>query len=132
MAVAQEARFVSRYAAEDAVTGTETIVLLAIGRGLLEPDAPMTQRTLERASLPAVERYANDEPLSLAEFAYLVATYFEIQPSLMGRLFPGPRYSIRDLRSERIIFYEADAATPVPGEVALRVIGRAVRWRGSR
>lgn len=124
----QSAEFVESYATLDAVTGDQTVFLLGIAVGRLEPDARFDDGTIERAAIRSVEPYATAAPLNLSEFAFLLSEYFEIRPSMMGRLFPGPRYALRDLRTERVLFYEADAAAPVPGEVALRTIRRALAW----
>lgn len=122
----QSASFVEAYAQSEAVEGDQTVFLLGIAVGRLEPDAQFNAAAVERATIRSVELYAASEQLTLSEFSFLLAEYFEIRPSMMGRLFPGPRYALRDLRSERVLFYEADAAAPVPGDVALRTIRRAL------
>ncbi len=125
---AQSAVFVEAYAQSEAIRGDQTVFLLGIAIGRLEPDAQYSDAAVERAAIRSTEQYAAGEPLTLSEFAYLLSEYFEIRPSMMGRLFPGPRYALRDMRAERVLFYEADAAAPVPGDVALRTMRRALAW----
>ncbi|MFW6212344.1 MAG: hypothetical protein ACOC8L_05545 [Spirochaetota bacterium] len=127
----QSAAFVESYADSEAVAGDQTIFLLGIAVGRLEPDARFDESTVQRAAVRSTLAYAVPAPLTLAEFAFLLSEYFEIRPSMMGRLFPGPRYALRDLRTERVIFYEADATAPVPGDVALRTIRRAMTWEAA-
>lgn len=131
-AVAQQASFTASYAASDAVTGERTIYLLGIAVGRLEPGTPFSAAAVEQALVRGAETYATGAPLALGEFAYLLSNYFQIEPGMMGRLFPGPRYALRDLRRERIILLEADASSPVPGDVALRTIRRALAWGENR
>lgn len=129
---AQEGQFVDSYSSSEAVDGSRTVYLLAIGAGTLEPTTPYSADAVERATLAGLERYAAEKPISLSELAFLVSRYFDIRPGLMGRLFPGPRYALRDLRREDIVLYDVDAAAPVPGAVALRTIRRGARWESSR
>lgn len=128
LAFAQRASFTASYAASRQITGDQTIYLLGIAVGRLDPGAAFDESAVEQAMIRGVEEYATDNALSLGEFAFLLSSYFEIEPGMMGRLFPGPRYALRDLRRERIILYEADASAPVPGDVALRTIRRALEW----
>jgi hypothetical protein len=130
-ALAQQASFVQAYADSESVTGTQTIYLLGIATGRLEPTAPFSEDSIARATIREAQEYATAQTLSLSEFAFLLATYFTIEPGMMGRLFPGPRYALRDLRREQIILYEADASSPVPGDVALRTLRRALDWEVS-
>jgi len=129
---AQEGQFVDSYATSEAVDGSRTVFLLAIGAGTLEPTTPYSAAAVEQATLTGLEQYATEKPISLSELAFLVSRYFDIRPGLMGRLFPSPRYALRDLRREKIVLYDVDAAAPVPGAVALRTIGRGARWESSR
>lgn len=131
-AFAQRADFVERYASRDAVPGDETVFLLALATGRLPADARFTAEAVDQATIPDARALATSAPLTLGELSFLIARYLEVQPGLMGRLLPGPRYALRDLRNERIVLYEANAGAPVPGEVALRTIRRAVVWSAER
>jgi hypothetical protein len=128
---AQSASFVETYAEAPAIGGAETLYLLGVAIGRLEPDDPFTEANVTRAAIRGTEEYVERE-LTLHEFAFLVAEYFVVRPSMMGRLFPSPRYALRDLRSERILLYDADALARVPGDVALRTIRRALEWEAQK
>lgn len=129
---AQSADFVANYAARERVRGDETVFLLAIATGMIPADAAFTPESVASATLPVAGRFASDQPLSLAGLAYLITRYLDIRSGLMGRLLPGPRYALRDLRHERIVLYEANPQAPVPGGVALRTIRRAIEWSTER
>lgn len=129
--VAQEAAFVARYAESESVTGVETAYLLSIATGLASPGDPFDAQTVQESAPQRVRDLVTQDPLTLGEFSFLLTTYFEITDGLMGRLFPGPRYALRDLRRERVLFFRADAGSPVPGETALRTIRRAAALEAS-
>jgi hypothetical protein len=97
--------------------------------GILPPEAPL-EAALEPKSRKALgwsERPAEDA-LTVAEFSYLVMQGFDIPGGLMYRLFPGPRYAVRELRFRRILTERVDAGEPIRGVQALRVIGNAAEW----
>ena len=125
-ATAQDAAFVQEYAASEAVDGPGTVYLLAIASGLLEPSTSYTAESIADATVDDAARFADGSQLSVAQFSYLVSIYLDTPRGLMGTLFPGPRYAVRDLRREEILLFADDAGAPMPGEAALRTIRRAL------
>jgi len=73
-----------------------------------------------------------DEPLTVAEFSYLVVEGFNIPAGLMYRVAPSPRYAVRELRFRRILLDRVDATDDIAGVQALRIIGNAIEWEGGR
>ena len=128
-AMGQQARFVDEYAQQPRVDGAETIYLLAVATGELDVTTPFSLDVAEQAAGERTRHLADRDTLTLSELAFLISSHLDIRTGLMNTLFPGPRYALRDLRRERVILYDVDAASPVPGEVALRTIRRALEWR---
>jgi hypothetical protein len=73
-----------------------------------------------------------DNPLTVAEFSYLVVEAFDIPAGLMYRLVPSPRYAVRELRFRRILLDRVDATDDIAGLQALRMIGNAIEWTEGR
>ncbi|WP_010258111.1 hypothetical protein [Treponema primitia] len=56
-----------------------------------------------------------DRPIKLGELSFLIMKAFNMKGNLLYALFPGPRYSYRELQYQRIL--------PEPGDPRMRVNG---------
>ena len=66
------------------------------------------------------------DSVSLGMFAFLLQQELDLPKGLGSTIFPGPRYSLRDLKFLGIIVQKGDAASGLSGEGALRIMGRAM------
>jgi hypothetical protein len=64
--------------------------------------------------------------VTLGLFAHLVQNKLDLPKGLGSTLFPGPRYALRDLRFLKMIQGRGAPDSPVSGERALRIVGRAL------
>ncbi|WP_319477947.1 hypothetical protein [Marispirochaeta aestuarii] len=69
---------------------------------------------------------APDAEVNLGQFAHLVQRKLDLPRGLGSTLFPGPRYSLRDLKFLQMVQGRGAPDSPVSGERALRIIGRAL------
>lgn len=72
------------------------------------------------------------DTISAGEFAFLLQNQLDLPRGLLSGFFPGPRYALRDLKFLRIIQERAHPDTPISGERAMRILGRALAEREDR
>jgi hypothetical protein len=69
-------------------------------------------------------RKGPDDPITVAEYAYMLTSAFGLKGGLMYSLFPSPRYAYRELRSKMIIQGRSDPGMKIDGTTAIRLLGR--------
>lgn len=72
---------------------------------------------------------AADEAVSLGEYAHLLMQTFDLEPGILYRLKPGPRYATRRLVAARIVQGNAYSSMSLSGERSLRILARALAFR---
>jgi len=70
--------------------------------------------------------------VSTGEYAFLLQNALGLPRGFFSSLFPGPRYSFRDLKFLQIIQERSHPDTPLSGERALRILGRALAEKEDR
>jgi hypothetical protein len=73
---------------------------------------------------------AEDAPIKLGELARLIMGAFELKGSFLYRLFPGPRYALRELVYRQHISGAADPSRPVSGEDFLQILESVLNAAG--
>jgi len=71
-----------------------------------------------------------ETPVTLAQFSFMLMKAFGLRGGLMYRLFPGPRYAYRELRSVAVIQGRSDPGMAVDGSAAVRMLGRVFDVKG--
>jgi hypothetical protein len=70
-----------------------------------------------------------DRPIKLGELSQLIMKSFNIKGSFLYALFPGPRYSYRELRYERLLPDPSDPSMRVSGEQFLLLLEQVLHYQ---
>ncbi|WP_020611884.1 hypothetical protein [Sediminispirochaeta bajacaliforniensis] len=90
-------------------------------------DGNQAPATMEEALASLSGQFVDvGESISVGEFALLLQENLDLPRGLGSLVYPSPRYALRDLRFLGIIQMKAHPATPLSGEGALRILGRAL------
>lgn len=115
--------------AEERLTLGSASWMLMSGAGLIDQNATGEEALSALAGrIDGVSRTSNTE-ITLGEFSWYLMEVFEMKGGLMYRLFPGPRYALRELRFREFVQGSAYAAMPLSGERAFRILGRVLASR---
>lgn len=76
--------------------------------------------------------YQPESPITLGQYSYLITRAFDIKEGLFYRLFPGPRYAVRDLAFLGIVREHPNAGRALSGEEAVRILGNTLEWLDTR
>jgi outer membrane protein OmpA-like peptidoglycan-associated protein len=105
------------------------LVLSAAGTALPENSAGGAYRfAVDNKWLP--KKAGEAESVTLGGLSLLIMKAFNIKGGFMYTLFPGPRYSCRELTYRKIIQGRAYSTLTVSGERLLRVLSRALDYTG--
>jgi hypothetical protein len=74
--------------------------------------------------------HAPDSAVTLGDYAHLLMTAFKMQGGILYSLFPGPRYACRELAFLNIVSVDARPLRSVSGEEAVRILGKAMEYKG--
>jgi hypothetical protein len=69
-------------------------------------------------------------PITLGSLSFLVMKAMELKGGILYALFPGPRYSYRELTSRKILQGRVYSTLPVSGEQLVRILSRALAYFG--
>jgi len=115
--------------AGDQLTYGAASFLVLNGAGLISDDMSTAEAAGEMSRvLPDLVKSPNDN-VTLSEYAWMIMTVYDIPGGLLYTIFPGPRYALRELRFQEIIQDVAYPKMDVPGQRAVHILGRAVRWK---
>jgi hypothetical protein len=79
-----------------------------------------------------LKKYSSGSPITLGQYSYLITRAFDIKEGLFYRLFPGPRYAVRDLAFLGIVREHPNAGRTLSGEEAVRILGNTLEWLDTR
>ena len=87
--------------------------------------------SVEEAAAVMSEKYPStsmdwDSSVNLAHFSFMIMSAYNMKGGLMYRIFPGPRYAVRELRYKKILQGKSYSTMSLSGERALRIIGRVL------
>ena len=105
--------------------GSASYVLLT-GTGVLGDDATIQEAAGKMAQQFPDSALEWNEPVNLGHFSYMIMNAYGIGGGIMYRIFPGPRYALRELRFKKIIQERAYSTMDISGERALRIVGRVL------
>ena len=72
---------------------------------------------------------AEEEPLTLGEYSFLLMQAFELKGGVMYRILPGPRYAGRELAYLQFIKGNTSPYRTFSGEEAIGILGRLMEWK---
>ncbi len=100
-----------------------TVYLVLTASGDLEQEATVQQALdfLRERGWKIAIRPA-EEPIRLGELCFLIMTAFEQKGGLMYRLFPGPRYAVRELGNQGLIHGRIHSGRYPSGQEVLQIL----------
>jgi hypothetical protein len=101
--------------------------LAAAGRLDLATLSAAESRSRAEEELP-LRGTRRDEAVTASEFAFFVVEAFDVPTGLMYRLFPSPRYALRELRFRDLMPTELESQELIDGRSALSVLSRTRAW----
>jgi hypothetical protein len=131
-----EAELFDEIRSADAVTYRQAGLAALAAAG--EIDLESLQSTTDEAVDPLLENavplpgVAPEDAVTTSQFSYIIAEAFPIPGGAMYRVFPTPRYALRDLRFYDILPDELEAREHIDGRTALGLISRARAWVQAR
>ena len=105
------------------------LVLTASGALVQESTEQQALEALREKGWKLTVRQA-DEPISLGEYCFLLMKAFEVKGGLMYRLFPGPRYAVRELAYLRLLHGKAHSARYPSGQEVVQVLSGFLEQKG--
>jgi hypothetical protein len=133
MSTAQSNDFLDALLAEERAGYGNTVHLTLMAVNLVREDSGTRSALGVLAEQGwGIEVREYEEPIRLGEFAYLLMKAFDLSGGLMYRLFPGPRYAVRELFYLELMHGSANPFRFVTGEEVVRVVGGILRWREER
>lgn len=129
---AQSAQFMREVALAEQLTVADAVYIVGIAVGIVPIDAPFDDAAdyLARAGF-RVPATPSDSPISLGEYAFLIAQAFDVRGGLMYGFFPGPRYALRELVYLGVLEPGVHTGEPVAGDSAVTILASAMETLGS-
>ncbi|HON88620.1 MAG TPA: hypothetical protein PK025_08350 [Spirochaetales bacterium] len=128
---AQSAVFLDEILSSKQITFSQAAYLVFVGNGEYQDTVQQKVALEEALKRKWIKQTGNpDNPITVAQFAYLVMRAFGINGGLMYTLFPGPRYGFRELVYKGLIPRTIDPQAYVDGALALRIIRIAAELKG--
>ena len=110
------------------------VVYMTLSAAKLVPDTATPQEALDALQQQnwKIQILAADAPMPLGEYSFLLMKALKLSGGLFYRLFPGPRYAVRELGYLKIIPTDARPNRTLSGEEAVRILGNVMaRKEGS-
>ncbi|HZK20268.1 MAG TPA: hypothetical protein VFC68_06050, partial [Treponemataceae bacterium] len=67
-----------------------------------------------------------EEPITVAEYSFLIVNAFKIKGGILYSLFPSPRYALRELKWRGVVASSLDPDEKFDGTVALYILQNAM------
>ncbi|MFP3043921.1 hypothetical protein LQZ19_19070 [Treponema primitia] len=74
---------------------------------------------------------SGDVPIKLGELCFLIMKSFNMKGNFLYSLFPGPRYSYRELKYMRLVPEPSDPAMPVSGLQLMQITEQVLYYLGT-
>jgi hypothetical protein len=130
-AAAQSNQVIDRLLEQPRASFGASAYLVLAASGLIDAEASEQQAlaALGEKGWKLTARGA-DEPIRLGEYCYLIMEAFEVKGGLMYRIFPGPRYAVRELAYLEIVHGKAHGARLPSGQEAVQVLSSFLNRKG--
>jgi hypothetical protein len=105
--------------------------LVLAASGVLDPESTEQQALQSLGEKGWKLRAAQaDEPIRLGEFCFLIMKAFGEKGGLMYRLFPGPRYAVRELAYRGLIHGKVHSGRFPTGEEVVQILSSYLDRKG--
>ena len=130
-AFAQSNELIDRLLEQPQASFGAAAYLVLAASGALDPDAT-EQQALESLSEKGWKLRAAqaEEPIRLGEFCFLIMEAFEEKGGLMYRLFPGPRYAVRELAYRELVHGKVHSRRLPSGQEVLQILAGYLDQKG--
>jgi hypothetical protein len=130
-AAAQSNQLIDRLLEQPRASFGAAAYLVLAASGALDPEAT-EQQALEVLNekgwkLPAAQA---EDPIRLGQFCFLIMKAFDEKGGLMYRLFPGPRYAVRELAYRGLIHGKAHSRRLPSGQEVVQVLSSYLDRKG--
>ena len=112
--------------AEEKISYGSASFALLVGTGVLSEGVTVQEAAEKMAADYPDTEMEWDRAVTLDQFSYMIMTAYNMKGGLMYRLFPGPRYAVRELRHKKILQGISYSTMSLSGERAFRIIGRVL------
>ena len=120
-------------AESDQITIADALWLVGSVSSSIGPRVEIANARAELEGLsPRLPKGADDEPVTLGQFSYLIVQFFDLQGGFWYGILPGPLSSLRVLQSRGIIAQSDHAGQPVSGARAVDILRRSLFQAGAR
>jgi len=105
--------------------------LVLAASGAIGPEADLQQAMAALREKGWKLRAAQpEEPIRLGEYCFLIMKAFEEKGGLMYRLFPGPRYAVRELAYRELVRGKAHSRRLPSGQEVMQLLASYLDQRG--
>lgn len=125
-ASAQTAEIMDKIIATPQISVSQASYLVFVASGKLAEDATQDQAFTLVQSLGWLAGQDANRPLRAAEYASLLTRSYALPGGLLAFLFPGPRYSYRDLVAQGLFSAKSDPDDFLTGVEAVRILGKVM------
>lgn len=122
----QAAEIMDKIIATPAISVAQASYLVFVSSGKLAEDATQDQSLALLQTLGWLGPGQINRPLKAAEYAYLLTRSYALPGGILASLFPGPRYSYRDLVARGVFSAKGDPDAFLTGVEAVRILGKVM------
>ena len=130
-AAAQSNQLIDRLLEQPKASFGAAVYLVLAASGALDPEAS-EQQAMESLSEKGWKLRAAQagEPIHLGEFCFLIMKAFEQKGGLMYRLFPGPRYAVRELAYQGLVHGKVHSGRFPSGQEVVQILSSFLDSKG--
>jgi hypothetical protein len=108
----------------------QTVYILAFAaENIPEEDVPEKYLELLSSDVPYFKDKVPDYKLSASEFSLALMSMLKINGGVMYSLFKSPHYAFKELIFRGIIQKDLSEKDKVSGEIMLKIVQRAMKWK---
>ncbi|MDC7227357.1 MAG: hypothetical protein PQJ61_11400 [Spirochaetales bacterium] len=108
----------------------EAVYLITVGSGAVNESASISEAMSTAAEEKWISKRADaDDSISLGEVSYIIMKSLKIRGGLMYKLFPSPRYAVRELAYLEIVTGQAHPGDNLSGEDVMNILSRAIDFK---
>jgi hypothetical protein len=130
-AFAQSNELIDRLLEQPQASFGAAAYLVLAASGALDPDATEQQslESLREKGWKLREAQA-EEPIRLGELCFLIMKAFEEKGGLLYRLFPGPRYAVRELAYRELVHGKVHSGRIPSGQEVVQILASFLDSKG--
>jgi len=127
---AQSMEIIDDLLGQESANFGESVYMITVGGGIVDESASISE-AMEAASEKKWIRSKTsaDDTITLGEVSLLTMKALKIRGGLMYKLFPTPRYAVRELAYLEIFRGEAHPNNEISGEDVVKLLSQAISWK---